>query len=54
VLAYPFVGSIGEVGEVLVSGSSEVASHTLPDEMKTRAHALYEQHREVIEAAFYD
>lgn len=52
VLAYPFIGPIGEVGEVLVSASSEIISHTPPDEMKTRARELYEQHREAIEAAF--
>ncbi len=52
VLAYPFIGPIGEVGEVLVSASSEIISNTPPDEMKTRALELYEQHREAVEAAF--
>lgn len=53
VLAYPFIGPVGEVGEVLVSESAErIISHTAPDEMKTRGRALYKQHREAIETAF--
>ena len=50
-LTYAVVGPIGEVGEVLVSaGAEEVVSHTPVEEMKERARALYEQHREQIEA----
>lgn len=53
VLAYPRLGSIGEVGEVVVSASAdEVISYTPVIEMKERAYALYEQHREAIQAAF--
>jgi hypothetical protein len=51
VLTYAVVGSLGEVGEVLVSaGAEEVVSHTPVEEMKERARALYELHREQIEA----
>jgi hypothetical protein len=51
VLTYAVIGSVGEVGEVLVSaGAEEVVSHTPVEEMKERARALYEQHREQIEA----
>ena len=53
ILAYPFIGSIGEVGEILVNClSEEILSHTPFDEMKVRARRLYDQHREAIEAAF--
>jgi hypothetical protein len=51
VLTYAVVGSVGSVGEILVSASvEEVVSHTPVEEMKERARALYEQHREQIEA----
>ena|SRR5207237_105109 len=50
-LAYPVIGSVGEVGEVIVSGQTEeILSHTPVPEMLARARALYEQHREQIEA----
>ena len=50
-LAYPVIGSVGEVGEVIVSGQTEeILSHTPVLEMLARARALYEQHREQIEA----
>lgn len=53
ILAYPFIGSVGEVGEIVVSPTSEdILSHTLLDEMRSRALSLYEQHREAIEAEF--
>jgi len=53
ILAYPFVGSIGEVGEILISADSETAiSHTPLDEMKERAQRLYDVHRDEIEATF--
>jgi hypothetical protein len=51
VLTYAVVGPLGEVGEVIVSAAGEeVLSHTPIEEMKERARALYEQHREQIEA----
>ena len=51
VLTYAVVGPVGEVGEVIVNSSAEeVVSHTPVEEMKERARALYEQHREQIEA----
>jgi len=51
VLTYAVVGPVGEVGEVIVSSSAEeVVSHTPIEEMKERARALYEEHREQIEA----
>lgn len=53
ILSYPLIGSVGEVGELIISPTSEeILSHTPLDEMWTRAHSLYEQHREAIEAAF--
>jgi hypothetical protein len=51
VLTYAVVGPVGKVGEVVVSSSAEeVVSHTPIEEMKEHACALYEQHREQIEA----
>jgi hypothetical protein len=53
ILAYPFVGSIGEVGEILINADAEaVVSHTPLDEMKEKAQRLYDAHRDEIEAAF--
>ena len=53
VIAYPFIGPVGEVGEVNVSAiSKEIVSYTPLEEMMSRARILYEQHRESIEAAF--
>jgi len=53
ILAYPFVGALGAVGEILISADSETAiSHTPLDEMKERAQRLYDVHRDEIEAAF--
>ena len=50
-LAYATLGSIGEVGEVLISSTSEkVISATTFEEMKRAAKALYEQHHAEIEA----
>lgn len=52
-LTYPFIGSVGEVGEITVSTSSEeIISHTPLNEMRSRALSLYEQHREAIQTAF--
>jgi hypothetical protein len=51
ILAYPFLGALGQVGEILVSLSKEeVVSHTPVEEMRAAAWALAEQHRESIEA----
>ncbi|MDX2041737.1 MAG: hypothetical protein SF097_10820 [Acidobacteriota bacterium] len=53
VIAYPFIGPIGEVGEISVNVSDEaIISHTPFDEMMSRARILYDQHREAIETAF--
>ncbi|HZS04567.1 MAG TPA: hypothetical protein VFD58_07005 [Blastocatellia bacterium] len=53
VMAYPFIGPIGRVGEITVSAfSEEVSSHTPFEEMRSRGRELYKQHREAIEAAF--
>ncbi len=51
VLTYAIIGPVGEVGEIALSASSEtIISHTAFDEMMTRAQALYDQHRDAIEA----
>ncbi len=53
ILAYPFIGSLGQVGEVLVSTASEVVVfHTPLEEMKQAGQRLYEAHRDEIQAAF--
>ena len=53
ILAYPFVGSIGRVGEILISlTTAEVVSHTPLEEMQQTALRLYEAHRGEIETAF--
>jgi len=50
-LAYPVIGSVGQVGEIVISAASEeVISHTPFEEMKTVAQALYQQHCDEIEA----
>jgi hypothetical protein len=50
-LSYAIIGSVGQTGEILVSTTSEkVVSHTPIEEMKAAARALYEQHRDAIEA----
>lgn len=51
-LAYATIGSVGEVGEALVSATSEeVISVTPLEEMNARAHSLYEEHRVEIETS---
>jgi hypothetical protein len=51
-LAYPIIGSVGEVGQIIVSGQSEeLLSHTPVDEMLVRVRALYDLHRDAIEAS---
>ena len=53
-LTHPRAGLVGEVGEIAVGGfSEEISSHTPFDEMRAGGRSLYEQHREVIEAAFW-
>ena len=53
ILAYPFVGSVGRVGEVVINAETEqVVSFTPLDEMKRAAQELYEAHRAEIEAPF--
>ncbi len=50
-LAYAVIGSVGQVGEVIVSAESEdIVSFTPIDEMKKMAQPLYEKHRDEIEA----
>ena len=50
-LAYPIIGPVGQTGEILVRMTAEeVVSHTPIEEMKVAARALYEQHRNAIEA----
>lgn len=50
-LSYAIIGPIGQVGEVLVSATTEqVISSTPKQEMMAAARSLYEQHRETIEA----
>ena len=52
-VAYPGIGEVGEVGEIIVGAhAAGVLSHAPIDEMRRRARLLYEQHRERIEAAF--
>ena len=53
VLAYPGVGVVGCVGEICIHTVSEtIVSHTPLAEMKQAAQALYDVHRDAIEAAF--
>lgn len=53
VLAYPFLGPVGQTGEILVSATSgEVLSSTPLEEMKATAQTLITRHRDAIEAAF--
>ncbi|MGH8742833.1 MAG: hypothetical protein ACREUY_00990, partial [Burkholderiales bacterium] len=52
IFAYLYVGSLGQVGEIVVSDKAEtILSHTPFDEMKARARGLYEQNRKKLEAA---
>lgn len=52
-LTYPFVGSIGEVGEIKVSAfSEEIVSFTPLDEIRARGRKLYDQNHAAIQAAF--
>jgi hypothetical protein len=50
-LAYPIIGPVGQTGEIVVCvTAAEVVSYTPSEEMQVAAHALYEQHRNAIEA----
>lgn len=50
-LAYPRIGPVGQVGEIVISGQAKtVVSHTPVDDMLNNARAVYDQHRERIEA----
>jgi hypothetical protein len=50
-LAYPIIGPVGQTGEILVSVmAEEVVASTPIKAMKMAARALYEQHRDAIEA----
>lgn len=52
-LSYPFIGPVGEVGEVTVSAIEEkIISHTPIDVMKAQAFKIYEKRRADIETAF--
>ena len=51
-LAYPIIGPVGQTGEILVSvTAAEVVSYTPIEEMQVAARALYDQHRDAIEAS---
>lgn len=53
VLAYPFVGSLGEVGTVAISTTSEaILSYTPIKKMKQIGQELYELHGNAIQAHF--
>jgi hypothetical protein len=50
-LSYPFLGPLGNVGEILVSTTTaEIVAHSPLAAIKAAAWALYEQHRDEIEA----
>lgn len=52
-LAYPFIGPVGQTGEILVNATSgEIVSYTPFEEIKSVARKLYDQNRGAIEAAF--
>ncbi len=51
ILAYPSLGVLGQVGEIVVSATKAgVISSTPVDEMLKTAQALAEKHRDAIEA----
>lgn len=53
ILAYPYLGALGQVGEILVDTASEVVVfHTSLAEMKQAGQKLYEAHSDEIQAAF--
>ncbi|MGH9799991.1 MAG: hypothetical protein ACRD82_06470 [Blastocatellia bacterium] len=53
-LAYPRIGSVGQIGEIVVSGQTKaVISHTPVDEILQNARIVYDQQREKIEAVVF-
>lgn len=51
ILAYPYLGVLGQVGEIVVGTTkAEVISSTPVEEMLKAAWSLAEQHRDAIEA----
>ena len=51
ILAYPHIGVLGQVGEIIVGAAkAEVISSTPVEEMLKTAQALAEKHRDAIEA----
>jgi len=51
ILAYPQLGVLGEVGEIIVSTSEEeILSHTPVEKMRKAAWEIIEKHRDAIEA----
>ncbi len=53
ILTYPLIGSVGQVGKILVSTTKEVVVfHTPIEEIKQSGQRLYETHRDEIQAAF--
>ncbi|HEX4948495.1 MAG TPA: hypothetical protein VFZ34_17610, partial [Blastocatellia bacterium] len=51
ILTYPFLGVLGQVGEILVSADNQtILSFTSVAEMLVAAQELAEQHRDAIEA----
>lgn len=53
ILAYPMIGSLGQVGLVLVSTSCEaIISHTPFNEIKQTGIRLYEANRDAIQTHF--
>ena len=53
ILVYPCVDALGQVGEILISPTTETVVASTPlDEMQKAAQALYTVHRDAIETAF--
>lgn len=53
ILAYPRIGSVGEVGEVLVdTENGSIVSHTPLEQMKQTGMEFYTANQDAIEAAF--
>jgi len=51
ILTYPFLGSLGQVGEIVISAvKEEIISFTPVEEILKSAQALAEQNRDAIEA----
>jgi hypothetical protein len=53
ILAYPYIGSLGTVGEVEVDAeTAQILSHTPLEQMKQTGIALYTVNQDAIKAAF--